>query len=304
MGKARALARWEGRIGGTGAAKQLAARPMSAHQQAMDSFAPQDHWTRVGEGGSADVWALDDRQVVKLFRAEVNDVPIALEYRAGLWAEAQGIPVAHPIGRITLGQRSGILFDRIDGPDMLSSILHRPLRMWRLIRRLAWLHAKIHRAPGSDSLPRQVDVLRHRIVRSKAGEKAIAAALALVDRLPQRSQLVHGDLHPANLLLSSRGTVIIDWAQAASGVPAADAARTELLLRFGGGRASALAGIITAAWYRRCYARFSGLSHADVNAWRLPVAVAWHRGQLGAGEPRLIRWIERLTEAAGRQRAQ
>ncbi|MDO7836018.1 aminoglycoside phosphotransferase family protein [Sphingobium sp. HBC34] len=296
--------------------KHLAARPMSAHQQGMDGFTPQHHWTMIGQGASADVWAVDESHVVKLFRADVNDVPIALEYAAGLWAEAQGIPVARPIRRITVkgepgegkpgeggagAERSGILFAHVDGPDMLSAILHRPFRMWPLIRRLARLHARIHRAAGSGDLPRQVDVLRHRILRSRAGEAEISAALALLDRLPQDSRLVHGDLHPANLLLSSRGAIAIDWAQAASGVPAADAARTELLLRFGGagvGRVPPLAGAITAHWYRHCYARFSGLRRSELDIWRLPVAVAWQRGQLGAAEARLTRWISGLMAQA------
>ncbi|QGP77588.1 phosphotransferase family protein [Sphingobium sp. CAP-1] len=307
MGKARALAGQAGRIGVTRTMKHLAAPPMCAHQRAMDGFLPQDHWTRIGQGASADVWAVDDRQVVKLFRADVNDVPIALEYAAGQWAAAQGIPVARPIGRVILGERSGILFERIDGPDMLSMILKRPFRMWRLIRRLARLQARIHRCPAAEALPRQIDVLRHRVARSLAGEAAIAAAERLLDSAPPGNRLVHGDLHPANLLLAPRGTIIIDWAQAASGVPAADVARTELLLRFGtvgGGQVSALAGAITARWYRHCYVHYSGLDSAALDSWRLPIAVAWHRGQVGQAEARLVKWIARLTARSPRHCAQ
>lgn len=267
----------------------------------MDGFSPQDHWVKVGEGASADVWAVDDRHVVKLFHADVNQVPMALEYAAGCWADAQGLPVARPVGRVILGERSGILFERIDGADMLKAILRRPFRMWRLVRRMARFHARMHRLPGGEALPRQIDVLRHRIVRSQAGEAAIGAALLLMDQLPQDDRLTHGDFHPANLLLSSGGTVIIDWAQAASGVPAADVARTELLLRFGGrgsARVSGLAGAITARWYRHCYARYSGLDQAAVDAWRLPVAVAWDRGQAGRAQAALDAWIAGLIAKA------
>lgn len=260
---------------------------------------PFTQWVRIGEGASAEVWALDQDRVVKLFHPDVNDVPVALEYEASRWADTQGLPVARPLGQMAAQDRKGILFQRVDGPAMLTLIRRSPGRMWPLISRLAQLHAQMHGATGGDMLPKQVDVLRHRIMRSQAGEPARQAALNLLDRMPPSQQLVHGDFHPGNILLPDDGPVIIDWAQAANGHPAADVARTELLLRFGAGNgrsSSRLAGAIAARWYRHCYAGHSGLSHIAVDAWRLPVAVAWDRGQLGAAEKPLRDWIARLLD--------
>lgn len=249
-------------------------------------------WTRAGEGASAEVWAIDGGRVLKLFRPGVNDVPINLEYLAGAWAADQGLPVPRPLARVVVDDRQGIIFERAAGADMLSVMARAPWRMWGLVRKLAEVHAQVHDEPGSAALPRQIDVLRHRIVRSKAGASAIEAALRQVEGLETGSCLVHGDFHPGNLLLSGGGATIIDWAQAAVGSPAADVARTEMLLRFGG--AAALAGMITARWYRHCYARYSAVEAGVIDQWRLPVAVAWHRGQLGSAEPRLEHWIARL----------
>lgn len=278
----------------------LADRAICGHQWWMDGVVQSDDWEKIGEGASAEVWALDDRRVLKLFRADVNDVPIALEQAAGQWADAQGLAVARPSGRIRLDGREGIMFERVHGIDMLTAILRKPFRMWRLIARMARLQAQMHRMPGSEILPRQIDVLRHRILRSQAGDAAIQKAWRLAEILPTGDRLTHGDFHPGNLLLAERGMVVIDWAQASSGMPAADVARTELLLRFAGvGRkgASPLAALITAHWYRHCYKRYSGMSTAAINAWRLPVAVAWYRGQAGLPQERLARWIGRLVHA-------
>mgnify|MGYP001553134579 CR=1 FL=1 len=270
----------------------------------MNSEAPHDGWIKIGEGASAQVWALDATRVVKLFEPDVNEVPIALEYEAGRWADALGLPVGRPIGRVVLNMRSGILFERRDGPDMLSFIMRHPHRMWKSIWRLARLHARVHQSPGSAALPRQRNVLRHRILRSHAGPEAVQAALDQLDRLDDDDRLAHGDFHPANILMSSDGPAIVDWAQASSGSPAADAARTELLLRFGGrgaGAASALTAVVTARWYRRCYLRFSGVDQAEFDAWRLPVAVAWHRGQLEGNGARIDRWIGALISELRRR---
>lgn len=264
----------------------------------MAELPARETWIKAGAGASADVWAIDELRVLKLFRSDVNDVPVALEYAAGAWAADQALPVPRPLARVALEGRAGIIFERMQGADMLSIITRAPWRMWALIRQLADLHGKVHRQPGSTALPRQIDVLRHRIMRSRAGAVAVEAALRRIDRVESDGAwLVHGDFHPGNLLLSGAGVAIIDWAQAAVGLPAADVARTELLLRFGGGGsgATAFAGAVTARWYRHCYMRHSTVSRAAIDAWRLPVAVAWHRGQLGVAEARLERWIACLV---------
>ncbi|MEK7343210.1 MAG: aminoglycoside phosphotransferase family protein [Pseudomonadota bacterium] len=261
----------------------------------MAELPARETWTKAGEGASAEVWAIDEARVLKLFRAGVNDVPVALEYQAGDWAADQGLPVPRPLARVVVDDRAGIVFQRASGADMLSVIRRVPGRMWALVGQLARLHAQVHEKPGNAALPWQIDVLRHRIVRSRAGAAAIEAALQRIDGLETGSCLVHGDFHPGNLLLSDAGTTIIDWAQAAVGTAAADVARTDMLLRFGGGGGGGvLAGAITARWYRLCYARHSSLRSAAIDPWRLPVAVAWHRGQLGPIEARVERWIAGL----------
>jgi aminoglycoside phosphotransferase (APT) family kinase protein len=55
----------------------------------------------------------------------------------------------------------------------------------------------------------------------------------LAGALPDGNSLLHGDFHPGNVLLSSRGPVVIDWPNATAGDATADFARTDLLLRMG-----------------------------------------------------------------------
>ena len=58
----------------------------------------------------------------------------------------------------------------------------------------------------------------------------MAQAHALLEGLPTGSALCHGDMHPANLLRSVRGSIIVDWFDAAVGYPLADLARSTLLM--------------------------------------------------------------------------
>jgi serine/threonine protein kinase len=81
-----------------------------------------------------------------------------------------------------------LVLERIDGPTMLADIRRRPWRVARHARTLAELHRQLHRIPFEDE------------------------------------RLLHLDLHPDNVLLSKKGPVVIDWANARSGAPALDVA--------------------------------------------------------------------------------
>jgi aminoglycoside phosphotransferase (APT) family kinase protein len=57
-------------------------------------------------------------------------------------------------------------------------------------------------------------------------------AVRVLDALPDGDRLCHGDYHPGNVLVAADRVGVIDWANAACGVPEADHARTVLLLRW------------------------------------------------------------------------
>jgi thiamine kinase-like enzyme len=49
--------------------------------------------------------------------------------------------------------------------------------------------------------------------------------------MPVEQALCHGNMHPANILMASRGWVVVDWFDAAVGCAEADLARSSLLMR-------------------------------------------------------------------------
>ena len=107
-------------------------------------------------------------------------------------------------------------------------------------------------------------------------------ALARLEGLPAGDRLLHGDFHPANLLRGTNGYVVIDWTNGMRGDPAADVARTILLL--GGGKLAdgtpvvvrVLAPLVRRsllASYLGAYARELPLDRDLVDRW-LPVWAA------------------------------
>jgi aminoglycoside phosphotransferase (APT) family kinase protein len=104
-----------------------------------------------------------------------------------------------PVPRVLEVLDGALVLERVDGPSMLTS-LRRPWRMPHAARTLAELHARLHEIPFEDG------------------------------------QLLHLDLHPDNVLLSSRGPVVIDWTNARAGEPALDVALTWVIGATSGGR--------------------------------------------------------------------
>jgi aminoglycoside phosphotransferase (APT) family kinase protein len=111
-------------------------------------------------------------------------------------------------------------------------------------------------------------------------ERAKAAALARLGELPEDDRLCHGDFHPDNIIMSRRGPVIIDWSDATKGNPAADVARTRLLISVGApvegrisGRLAKLARKRVLSLYTKLYLARSSISSESIEAWQLPVAL-------------------------------
>jgi hypothetical protein len=128
--------------------------------------------------------------------------------------------LGYPVPRIEEVSESGtdLVMERIVGPTMVDAFARAPWKMRSLARELARLHVELH-ALEAPAFLRPAPV--------GAG-----------------GSIVHLDLHPLNVLVSPRGPVVIDWANAASGDPHADVALAWLLMASGevpGGRAKAAA---------------------------------------------------------------
>jgi len=99
---------------------------------------------------------------------------------------------------------SDMVIDLVDGIDLLTRLSKRPWEARKVGVMLADLHRQLAAIPiGDTDLP------------------------ALFG---QPESLIHGDLHPGNVLLTSAGPVVIDWEGACVGPRDADAATTWLLL--------------------------------------------------------------------------
>jgi aminoglycoside phosphotransferase (APT) family kinase protein len=163
-----------------------------------------------------------------------------------------------------------------------------------------------NRAP--DSLPDLRDELARRIRSAKAlPEHHATAALRRLRALPTGDRLCHGDYHPQNVLGTLKDPVIIDWGDASRGAPAADVARTLLLLRMGElppdtpAPMRALTAVgrgLLARRYLAVYRHHAVEKPSQLDDWLLVRAAARFNEELEVEYPRLLKLLAESLRTA------
>jgi aminoglycoside phosphotransferase (APT) family kinase protein len=183
----------------------------------------------------AEIVALDgeDGRVVKLDRPEWSGVS-AFESDVIGRVAAMGIPIAQSHGTITLEGRCGVVLDRIEGQSLENVLTSdsETLDQDGIARKFVVLQGDIN-AVSIDGLPDLIRRLVDEITRSGLSAGVVDRLWRRLDKLDDGERcLCHFDFHPGNVLVSPNGWVVVDWLGAASGPPAADFARSLLLLGF------------------------------------------------------------------------
>lgn len=185
----------------------------------------------IARGRTAEIFAWDDRHVLKLFLAGWPARHAAYEAMVARAVEVSGFPMPAARAVFEHDGRYGIIYERVEGASLLRMITSEPWRLLHAARLLARLHVAVHDCQAS-GLPSQLERMRSRIAANSLLPEALRERLlARLETMPSGDRLCHGDFHPDNVLMTPRGPVIIDWNDATCGVPAADFARSALLMR-------------------------------------------------------------------------
>jgi aminoglycoside phosphotransferase (APT) family kinase protein len=141
------------------------------------------------------------------------------------------VPAVH--GVVVVDGRPGLIMDRIDGEDLMTSLARRPCGLAGSASELGRLQARLHDVNAPPELPDLRETLAERLDSPHLSPAATHYLRDQLAGLPDGDRLCHGDFHPGNVVVGPDGNVIIDWPNATSGHPSADLARTMLLLRLG-----------------------------------------------------------------------
>jgi len=159
----------------------------------------------LASGRGSEIYALDGGRVLRRFKAGGDPHREAEVMR---YARSRGFPVPQVLDVMD----DALVLERIPGPTMGA-----------LLRRWPWL------------LPAQAAELArlHRLLHTIGAPPGSPVA-------GPGDRLVHLDLHPENVLVTSAGPVVIDWTNAAMADGALDVALTWVVLATSGGTGGSL----------------------------------------------------------------
>lgn len=241
----------------------------------------------LASGRTAEVFPWPNGWVLKLYRPGWGRREAEHEAQVTRAAHAAKLPAPAVGDVVEISGRAGLLLGRADGPSLLSLLVRKPWTVGYAARLMAQLHAEMHEQSVPD-LPPLRSRLDGRIRAARLPSDVEASILRRLAHLPDGERICHGDFHPDNIIMTSRGPIIIDWVDACRGDPAADVARTLLLARIAT-PSGLLARILTdlarsrfCALYLREYLRRRHQPADSIYAW-LPVVAAgrWREGVEG-----------------------
>lgn len=243
----------------------------------------------LGQGRTSDVYAYGRDSVAKVLRHGLSPRWARLE--ADLTDSVRRLGVAAPEMRdvIEVDGRPAIVFERIGGGSLWDLLRSGAVDAASVGRMLAEVHRSVQEAGLPDNVPPMIDRLCHKL--RTAGQLTAdeqEEGCELVAALPRGAALLHGDMHPGNVLMGQDGPVVIDWFDASLGHPLADVVRSSILLRpFGAAEPPHLPGATPEVL---CALHDSYLEH--------------HRPLLSAGLGDLRFWESTMAAARLAERAQ
>lgn len=147
----------------------------------------------IAAGRTADLYALDERWVLRRYRDSSYDV--TREAATMRHARAHGVPVPE----VRSADGPDMLLERLHGTTMVEALLAGDVEPRTAAATLVDLHRRVH-------------------------------AVDPVERGAEGDRLLHLDLHPLNVMLTPDGPMLIDWPNATGGAPGLDESTTAVIL--------------------------------------------------------------------------
>lgn len=240
------------------------------------------------QGNTAEVYLYDETKILKLFRKDFPLEIIATEFDVTKSISSELALAPKVFSVVEYKNRYGLLYEKIDGKDMIAEMMQKPYKLRSYSKALANTHAKIHNSTIDLNLDIKTKLTNNINATVDLAEQDKVKIITYLKTLPDGKSLCHFDFHPGNVMIKNNEFYVIDWMTACNGNAACDVARTFLLLCYGellyaNFFVKLIAHIVEkhiGRVYLRQYKKLTGVTDAEIKKWLLPIAAA-----------RLIEWI-------------
>ena len=236
----------------------------------------------IGQGRTADVFRYGESKVIKVFHHEFDWLAYE-EYAKVKHIDSIGVPVPQVYDFVDNDGKKGIVYEYVQGISMLNLMQRNPFKVVQYAKRLADLHATIHKKtlPSLPNIKESLSAMIQNVQSITQVEKD--AIISYMNTLADGYSLCHYDFHPDNVLLHKANAKVIDWMTAGAGDPCADVCRTSVILNSNAlpPNASVMKRVLTNTFrkifyrsYIHQYLAATDVTLQNVDKWLLPVAAA------------------------------
>lgn len=179
---------------------------------------------KIGEGGFGIVYRIDDETIVKVYKSAGTDT-IKRETNYAKQAFIKGVPTAISYDMVKCGDRYGVVFELIKSDTLANALTAAPEKFDEYAEKYINLVKTVHSTDVSDIISvRANDLYRGTFAKIKnhLTDEEYAGLMRLLDAIPDRNTMVHGDLHVRNIMIQNDELLLIDMDEIMCGHPIYD----------------------------------------------------------------------------------
>lgn len=245
---------------------------------------------KIGEGGNSEVFEWGHHKVIKLAKPNTGIIALQREYNNNLAVWKMGLSVPQPFEIVTVNHQPGIVFERVDGEStkerlfktfMGGSNVNNQGIDWEDVRMTARFLSELHQLSNDEIQPQRAFLKSQIRSANHLNKDEKENVIGILDHLPVKNKICHGDPNPNNILVRNGESVFIDWNDATVGNPESDVAEYILMIKYAILPPETPQMIIRAfdeiretivQVFMEEYTLLTGITYDEVEPWFVPIA--------------------------------
>ena len=193
----------------------------------------------IGKGMNGSIYRYSQDTVVKMYTEKNNLEDIRRENQMSRFCFISGLPTVIPLNLVQVGDRFGAMYELLDARPLCNELVTEKEQRESLVEKYITLMKDIHEiVPHVDILPKGIKLPREKEIflgwamklEGYLDQEAVSKLCRIIEDIPERNTLLHGDLHPANLMDVHGELILIDLDGMSTGDPVFDLANIAAVL--------------------------------------------------------------------------